>query len=348
MAESDACMLCAMQDFWHSSGFNQLRRNGRGWLEPTDDYLRLFLKRPELALVAESCAAERALHAALSASPSRAVAQGELQALGDADARENYSHFLRFRDALLEAGTLEGYYIGLFRKSAVDVPPLFVDLLAQAIVRSVLDGVDDPYEVRAGEILFRTQRVSTEEGQVLSADRDVIEMFAETGGFGSVGRLLAQSNTPLRSINMHVLNHENAQLYWLADERFTYVLDLTHGRTGLDALARVLEKWIAHFLGVVVMIAPQQKVEDEAWRWHVGLDAESTAILNDLYEGREVEPERMQRLVSLFRLEFADSGEMRADVAGKPVYLGLAINAGNVMKLKPQNLLINLPLGKSM
>lgn len=341
-------MLCAMQDFWQSSGFNQLRRNRRGWLEPTDDYLRLFLKRPELALVAESCDAERALHAALAASPSRKVTQGELHALRNADARDNYAHFLRFRDALLRARTLEAYYIGLFGKSSVDVPPLFVDLLAQAIVRNVLDGVEDPYEVRAGELLFRTQRVSTEGGQVLSSDREVIEMFAETGGFGSVGRLLAQSNTPLRSLNMHVLNHENAQLYWLADERFTYVLDLTHGRPGLDAVARVLEKWIAHFLGVVVAITPQQKVEDEAWRWHAGLDAESTAILNDLYEGREVEHGRMQRLFSLFRLEFANPGEMRADVAGKPVYLGLAINAENILKLKPQNLLVNLPLGKSI
>ena len=31
---------------------------------PTDDFLRLFLARPELALVAESCEAECALHAA--------------------------------------------------------------------------------------------------------------------------------------------------------------------------------------------------------------------------------------------------------------------------------------------
>ena len=33
--------------------------------------------------------------------------------------------------------------------------------------------------------------------------------------------------------------------------------------------------------------------------------------------------ERMARLVSLFRLEFADRRDMRADVAAKPVYLGL-------------------------
>jgi hypothetical protein len=35
---------------------------------------------------------------------------------------------------------------------------------------------------------------------------------------------------------------------------------------------------------------------------------------------------------------------MRADVAGKPVYLGLAMSVEQTLKLKPQNLLINLPL----
>ena len=34
----------------------------------------------------------------------------------------------------------------------------------------------------------------------------------------------------------------------------------------------------------------------------------------------------------------------RADVAGKPVYLGLMTDAGGVLRLKPQNLLVNLPL----
>lgn len=337
-----------MQDFWQSSGFNQLTRNDRGWLVPGDDYLRLFLKRPELAPVAESCAAERALHAALAAAPSRQVAQSELQTIVDADARDNYAHFLRFRDALLRAGTLEGYYLGLLRSGKVDIPPLFVDLLAQAMLRNILEGVDDPYQVRAAEMLFRTQRVSTEEGQVLAADREVIEMFAETGGFGSVGKLLSQGNTPRRTLNMEVLNHENAALYWLADERFTYLLDLTHGRPGPVALARVLEKWIAHFLGVQVTITAQQKVEDEAWRWHVGLDSESTALLNDLYHNLAVDEARMLRLIGLFRLEFACRHEMRADVAGKPVYLGLALSGENLLKIKPQNLLINLPLNKLM
>ena len=123
---------------------------------------------------------------------------------------------------------------------------------------------------------------------------------------------------------------------------------MTRVRSGLKALASVLQKWVHHFLGVNVTLRPLQKIDDAAWRWHVGLDAEATALLNDLYEGREVAPSRLQRLISLFRLDFANPQEMRADVAGKPVYLGLMMNADGVLKLKPQNLLVNLPLAQSM
>jgi hypothetical protein len=352
-----------MQNFWPSSGFEQLRRTARGWLEPTDDYLRLFLARPELALVPESCEAEQALHAALAASPSRLVAPAELQALQDADARDNYALFLRFRDGLLAAGTLEAYYLGLFPRDGtgrIDIPPLFIDLLVEAIVRNLLDDSADAYEVRAGEMLFRPQRISTEGGQVLSGDLATIDMFHETGGVGDFGRFLAEAGAPVPLIQLQVLNDGNAAAYWQQAGGHRFLLDLTHevgnelshglvltlvrARSGLKALAGVLQKWIRHFLGVAVTIRPVQKVDDEAWRWHVGLDAEATALLNDLYEGREVEPARLQRLVSLFRLDFADPREMRADVAGKPVYLGLMMDAGGVLRLKPQNLLVNLPL----
>jgi hypothetical protein len=35
---------------------------------------------------------------------------------------------------------------------------------------------------------------------------------------------------------------------------------------------------------------------------------------------------------------------MAPDVRGKPVYLGLAMDAQGRLKLKPQNLVLNLPL----
>ncbi|HAL38427.1 MAG TPA: hypothetical protein DCP03_10045, partial [Polaromonas sp.] len=147
-----------MQNFWPSSGFSSLQRDERGWLKPSNDYLRLFLARPELAPVPESCQAERALHAALTDSPSRPVTSGELQVLQDADARESFTLFLRFRDGLLAAGTLEAYYLSLFPRDGtgrIDIAPLFIDLLAQAITHKLLDDSTDAYEVRAGEMLFR-------------------------------------------------------------------------------------------------------------------------------------------------------------------------------------------------
>jgi hypothetical protein len=35
---------------------------------------------------------------------------------------------------------------------------------------------------------------------------------------------------------------------------------------------------------------------------------------------------------------------MRADVAGKPVYMALSMTEGGMVRMKPQNLLLNLPL----
>jgi hypothetical protein len=104
---------------------------------------------------------------------------------------------------------------------------------------------------------------------------------------------------------------------------------------------------VKHFFGVKVHIEPLARIDDDAWRWHVGLDIEATAILNDLYEGSVVDEARRARLVALFRVDFEDANDMRRDVAGKPVYLGMAITPDNQLKLKPQNLLLNLPLANA-
>ena len=347
-------------DFWPTCGFAQLRRNARGWLEVTPEYLRLFLNRPELALVPESCPAEIRLHQTLLADPARAVPAPDLQRIKDDDARHNYQFFLSFRDRLLASGTVEGFYQGLFAQGVVDIPPVFIDMLTQVILRNLLDQAADAQVARAADMLYRPQRIALQEGRVLAADLDVVARHIETGGLGELGRLLLESKASLRSAKLQVLNADNADKYWEASERHQFLLDLTHeftqelshgltlrlahARSGLKALAQVLELWVEHFLGVEVSIKPESKIDDPNWRWHVGLDPDSTALLNDLYQERPVAPERMQRLVSLFRLDFANPAQMRADVAGKPVYLGLCMGADNTLKLKPQNLLLNLPL----
>jgi hypothetical protein len=48
----------------------------------------------------------------------------------------------------------------------------------------------------------------------------------------------------------------------------------------------------------------------------------------------------------LFKLEFVEPNDMLAEVRGKPVYLAMAVDEHQRLKLKPQNLLLNLPLAK--
>jgi len=171
-----------------------------------------------------------------------------------------------------------------------------------------------------------------------------VEVYAETGGFGNVGRLLRRQNTDLPAVKMDVLNHENASFYFLRDELYGFAIDLTPGREGAAALARVLEGWVRRLAGIEVAIEPVARIEDERWRWHVGLDQDSTAILNALYRGEEVDPADMERLIALFRLDFGDPGDVIAEMAGRPVYLGLACRPDRTLKMKPHNLVANLPL----
>jgi len=332
-----------MPDFWKSSGYGLLAHDADGRLVAGDDFLRAYVRRPEMRPVAESCAAERDLHAALLENPRMPVSEATIAAMADADARDNYRTLLRFRDRLLARPSLEAAYLSCFT-GPIDIPPLFLDQMAHVILRNVLDGIEDGMIARAGELFFRTQKVTIQEGAILLADEEVVEMYALSGGFGDLGRLIVETRTPLKSVELDVLGEVTASIYFDRDERHDTVLDLTFSRPGLDALCRVLEAWLRHFLGVATSIQPVQRISDERWVWHVGLDAEASAMLNDLYHGKELDEQRLGRLLSLFRLEFADPTAMRSDIAGRPVYLGLAMSEDSVLRLKPQNLLVNLPL----
>lgn len=331
-------------EFWITSGYHLLERTASGQLGVTDAYLRAFVRRPEVAPVEESCAAERTLHAALMADPRRPVADGEVAALADPDARESYGYVLALRDLLVSAGTVEAAYAALFQGDPVRLPPLFVDQMVHAIVRNVLDGTDDPFRARAGECLFRSQKATVLDGNIMLADQETVDMYETTGGFGALGKLLVEASTPTRQVQLDVLTEETAAGYWSRSEAFDMVLDIGFTRPGLDALCRVLELWTRHMTGAAVSIQPVQKISDDKWVWHTGLDRVSTAILNDLYTGQEVGEDRLHQILSLFRLEFQEPAMMRADLAGRPVYLALAMSGAGTVQMKPQNLLVNLPL----
>ena len=96
-------MSAAAREFWVSSGHHLTQRTEGGGLAVTDELLLAYLARPELMPPDDACGAERRLHASLMQNPRRAVAAEEIAALADADARENWTVLLRFRDRLLAA-----------------------------------------------------------------------------------------------------------------------------------------------------------------------------------------------------------------------------------------------------
>lgn len=331
-------------EFWRSSGHHLLDRAESGGLVVTNAFLRAYLARPEIRPVEESCAEEVALHDALMADPRRPVPPQRLDRLADPDARENYAVLLGFRDRLLAHPTVEAAYQTLFRGDAGPLPPMFVDQLVHVIVRNMLEGCDEPLRLRAAELLFRAQKVSITEGRILLADEETVETHARSGGSGALDQLVVESGPPVRRIDLDILGDASLELYWERSDRFDMALDVSFTRPGLDALCRVLEHWVRHFTGVVVSIQPVQTIRDERWVWHVGLDAEATQILNALWHQEEVPEADLARILSLFRLDFADPADMLPRVAGRPVYLAMAMTPDSRLRLKPQNLLSGLPL----
>lgn len=332
-------------DFWQHCGYHLLERATDGHLIVTDDYLRLYFSRPELAPVAESCAAERSLHQSLLDVPRRPVSAADLEQLADPDARENYQVMLRFREQLLAAGTLERFYARLFQ-SDVAVPPDFIHHTAEVILRGLLDGDNNGLRARAAEVFFRTQRVTVKDGAVMLADAETVNLHAEDGGLGNLGRMLMQVNAPLRSAEFDVLDEASHEEYFQRDGRRDTVLQINPGLPGSLALCAVFERWVAHFHGLKVRVQPIREIPDEEWLWHVGLDVEASAMLNDIYAGTEVDENRMRRVIGLFRMDFDDPNALRPEMQGSPVFMGLAMTTDGVLRMKPQNLLMNLPLAR--
>ena len=333
-----------MNDFWKSAGMHLVEVNGEGWLAVTPDFLRAYYTRPEVHPVETSCEEEVKLFEELMADPFMEVSAARLKKLADQDAAYNYEVVLRFRAHLMEAGTIEGAYLKMMRADQADIPPVFIDQMVHLIARNVLKDCDDPIRLRAGEIFFRDQSVSTDDGMIMLADEEIVSMHAASGGLGGLGQLLVESDTPLRRVELDVLDEENKNLYWERSDRFDMVVDFRFTQPALDAFARVIEAWVGHFLSLKVRVEPRQSVQDEQWTWHIGLDREATQILNALYEGRDLAEGDSERIVALFRMWVEDEAAVIDTMRGKPIYLGLAMSADNIVKMKPQNLLTNMPL----
>ena len=201
--------------------------------------------------------------------------------------------------------------------------------------------------VRIAEMFFRTQKITVlDDGVVMAADEETVERLATQSSFGTLGDLLQKGGIKLKSVDLDVLQPELADEYWSRSESFDWAVQLNHGQPALDALCDVMARWIEHFLGVSVRIQTEKDIDDDQWVWHVGLDAQASGVLNALYQGEEVDTEKMERMLCLFSMHFLEPNDMSAQIRGKPVYLAMAMDAENRLKLKPQNLLLNLPLAK--
>jgi hypothetical protein len=328
-----------MREFWVSSGHHLARRTDGGGLGVTDELLLAYLARPELMPPEEACGAERALHARLMADPRRPVLAEEIAALADEDARENWSFMVRFRDRLLASPTVEAAYLAFIRQGA-DIPPIFLSQLVHLILRNALDGCDDPYVLRAAELFFRPQRASVHDGNLLLADAEVIDAHEPGRNPSPLVAMLGQDP----AATLDVLDDETAWTYWSRSDAFTMALNFGSNARSREGLARAVEIWVRHLLGIDVAVDPISRIEDKDWRWFVGLDAEATRIGNALWTGEELDAEAAARVVALFRLTFAAGTPVAPHVVGFPAYGLLAMTPDRMVRLKPQNLIIGLPL----
>ncbi|MDG1882369.1 MAG: DUF6352 family protein [Alphaproteobacteria bacterium] len=324
-----------INDFWLTSGWHLLDKDQSGCLVPTEDFMRAYFYRPEVAPIEESCEAEIELHKKLVEAPFVKVEKRDLDLIKDKDVVFNYEVILKFREFLSNYATLEAAYLAISRGQSINFPPLFVDQLVQIILRNILNENSFALQVRASELFFRTQVVTIAEDEIMVADEAVVQLQAEQKNI--------DTNKPNQlEVDIDILRESSADNYWERSDKFDTSIDLAYTKPGLDALARVIEKWIFHFLSIEVSVQPMQKIEDDKWSWHLGLDSDATSILNDLYEGADVSDDRLKQILCLFQLEAKDG--FKESMQGKPVYVGLAMGQKSIIKFKPQNLLTNLPL----
>ncbi len=331
-----------MKDFWLSSGHHLLDRDTAGRLIVTDAFLKAYYARPELLPPDEACEAEvRLHHELLMHHPRRQIRAEDIAAMQDPDARENWEFMAAFRDRLLAQPNLEAAYLDLARGASGNTPPLFMNQLAQLILRNALDNVIDPAVLRAGELFYRTQRATSHEGALLLADAETIEIHEQNR---HASPLLSMLGGPAVT-ELEVLDETNAASYHDRSDAFDLVLGLGQADSAARrGLATAMEAWIRHLLAIEVTIKPVERITDNDWAWFVGLDAEATRIGNALWTGKDLDPGADERIIALFRLTFADPREVIDEVGARPVWLIMAMTGDRMVRMKPQNLIAGLPV----
>jgi hypothetical protein len=330
--------LSEQRDFWLSCGHHLLDRDATGKLLVTDEFLKVYLARPELVPPPEACAAERKLHNSLLGDPRSFVASSQVAAIADADARENWQVMIGWRDHLVKHGTLEAAYLDIVRHN-IRFPHVLIGQLTQAILRNALDECEDVFTLRAAEMFFRPQKLLMQDGGVTAIDEETEALL----GRRPRSPLIALLGFPAAS-EVDMLDDATAASYRERSDRFDMALDLTAGQRGLVALGAVIRRWLSHLLAVDVAIEPLSELRNAPLSWYVGLDSEATRIGDTLWNDSDLDVETRSRLVGVFRLTFRNPEDMIEKVRGEPVYLLAAMTADEVLHLKPQNLVTGLPI----
>ena len=334
----------SVDSLWPNCGYKYLKVTEDGHLVVTDNYLEHLLRRPELSPVDTSCDAERALFAQLCRNPRRSIDQASFAQIKNKDIVENYRAWLHFRDRLLSKETLEASYMAFFQGDGVDFPPVLVDGIAQVIVLHILGPLATATQARVGEMFFRTQTITLEKDSVIAVDHLTLAERSPGRTYGTLGQLLGSGGIVPALGNLTVLNEDTEDQYWQTNENFEMAVMINWGQPAVKALSSLIERWVLHLLGVEVKVQAVGEIRDNKWAWHLGLDTQSSRILNDLYLGHELDSESMARLLALFKLEFVNPYDMLTKVMGKPVYMAIGMDKQNNLKIKPQNLILNLPL----
>ena len=185
--------------------------------------------------------------------------------------------------------------------------------------------------------------MSLHNGALLLADAETVRLHETGGNYGDLGRLLAQAKIRPRQVDLDVLEPHKAARYWARSERHDTVLDFRYGGAGLDAFCRLLEQWLRHFYRIDAKVEAVRAIED-ATGPGISASMPRPAPSSTTSTGPSARSSRQRRILSLFRWISLDGTPLRQDVAGRRVYMAAAMDEGWFLRVKPQNLLVNLPL----
>ena len=164
-----------------------------------------------------------------------------------------------------------------------------------------------PYVLRAAELFYRSQLAAVHDGTLLLADAEVVEAEQHAQHDLHSSPLTAMLGQTKAFGEMDVMDDENAWTYWSRSDAHAMAINLGGNEKARAGLCRVIERWIGHLLGITVNVETIASIEDQNWRWFVGLDSEATRIGNALWRGERLDGSVAERVVALMRLNFEDT-----------------------------------------